>query len=173
MIEGTDVEPGLLPRILTELFAIRKEHGLVMSLSFVEVSGNSVRDVVDKVVLKSAQVEDVHVQMGAVDQCSTREVLGMYRVKTLQLLHTVLQRRSPSNMDGLKPHFITIIRMEQLETRSVASLFVCDLAGIPKPGREFAKSSVAVNSNLVRRRVQCFSLCCICSSYFHRVLSTI
>jgi hypothetical protein len=150
MMEGTEVDPGLLPRIVSELFAIRKQHGLVMSLSFVEVSGNTVRDATDAVVLKTAQVDDAHVRMGVVDQSTTREVLGLYRVKTLQLLRTVLQRRSPTQSDGLKPHFIAIIRMEKLETRKVSSLFVCDLAGIPTPGREFAKSSVAVNNNLVR-----------------------
>jgi hypothetical protein len=76
MMEGTEVDPGLLPRIVSELFAIRKQHGLVMSLSFVEVSGNTVRDATDAVVLKTAQVDDAHVRMGVVDQSTTREVLG-------------------------------------------------------------------------------------------------
>jgi hypothetical protein len=172
LIQGTNVDVGLLPRTLSELFALRKSHHLIMSLSFMEVTGSSVRDLLDAACLASAGVDPAHVITTTIDSFPVREVLALHRVKTFGLLDTVLSRRTPSSALE-KRHFITYIRIERVREHKVSTLVIADLAGTVEVGtaeRDTFKAGVESNSNLVRAQLSQASsqltllLLCACST---------
>ena len=171
IMQGSETDPGLLPRIVAELFALRQQYKLVMSISLIEVCGNTIRDLLDRTVLDAAQVDALHVRSTSIEQAPVSEVLAMYRVRTMHLLHAALKRRtttsfaasagsgatSPGTATAVtgKPHFIAIIRVERADEGKVTTLYVADLSGtvpLDPHNKSSFKAGIATNSNLVCTR---------------------
>jgi hypothetical protein len=152
LVQGTPLDAGLLPRALAELFALRQSQHLVMSMSFVEVCGSSVRDMLDARCLEAAGIDAAHVVTTSMDSYPVHEVLALHRVKSFALLHEVLARRTPSSAID-KWHFIACIRVERAHEHKVSTLVIADLAGTVEVDasekRDSFKAGVASNSNLV------------------------
>lgn len=160
IIEGSREDAGVLPRALSQLFELRQSHNLAMSLSLLEVRDNAVRDLIDEDVLEAAGVPDTHIRYGVVEQTRVHEVLALYRVRTMQVLHAALQRRTVattptahSTFSTGKPHCIAVVRIERVGVGAVSTLLLGDLSGtvlLDMRNPQAFKSGVATNSNLVR-----------------------
>lgn len=133
-----------------------------MSMSFVEVCGSSVRDMLDVRCLEAAGIDAAHVVTTSMDSYPVHEVLALHRVKSFALLHEVLTRRTPSSAID-KRHFIACIRVERAHEHKVSTLVIADLAGTVEVDasetRDSFKAGVASNSNLVCAFMYLFHRC--------------
>jgi hypothetical protein len=185
VMEGSVAEPGLIPRALNELFALRRRLGLAMSCCMFEMAGESVRDLLTPTALSAAHIDPRHVRAAAIERHDVHEVLMFHRSHTLSLLHQALRGRTGAHQsrtgtpssggrgrDATRRHFVTLVRVERPNQAKRGMLYLVDLSGTEdpeaaeKPDNEF-RSSVQTNSDLVCVHVSvhvlCVSLCrCVC-----------
>ncbi len=160
VLEGSASDPGIIPRALNELFALRRRLGLAMSCCMFEVHGEAIRDLIDPAALAAADIRDDCVRLSKLERMDVREVLIHQRQHTFTLLsHAMKQRRArlAAASPGDRGHFVTVVRVERPNQAKRGLLYLVDLSGMSDMGdadvgmeRSQLKDAIGTNSDLVR-----------------------
>lgn len=156
MLEGSTADPGILPRALNELFALRRRLGLAMSCCMFEVCGDTIHDLVTPAALSAAGIRADCVRSSTLERQPVREVLLYHRHHTFSLLHHAMALRKHNKTGQERGHFVTVVRVERPNVGKRGLLYLVDLCGMSELSDDRGESSASVkdtvstNSDVVR-----------------------
>lgn len=126
VLEGSVTDPGIIPRALNELFALRRRLGLAMSCCIFEVCGDEIHDLVTPAALAAAEIREDSVRVSTLERQEVKEVLLHQRHQSFALLHHAMRLRK-ANARG---HFVTVVRVERPNQSKRGLLYLVDLSGL-------------------------------------------
>lgn len=179
-MRGTLHDPGLLPRVISQVFEQQEKFGTVMTVRMVEVYANTLLDMLGGDLVPSLALDDVHVRTTTLQNAPVVEAFVQSAASALQLVLEAADRSSRGGASAAgKPHLVTILRLESPGAGTAASMYLADLAGtqdleairVAAPMESGAqslsrmraaariraeyKSGIATNGNLVRAAGLC------------------
>jgi kinesin family member 5 len=132
VLEGSTTDPGIIPRALNELFALRRRLGLAMSCCMFEVCGDKIVDLITPSALEAADIRTDFVRTSSLERQDVQEVLLYHRHHTFTLLHHAMRQRKQRHVtDGTeRGHFVTVVRVERPNQSKRGLLYLVDLCGM-------------------------------------------